>query len=73
MSRLTIGDWKDGDVVRYNTGPMKGEGIVVGVATVPLCTIGASVIVEDLSGNLPNDEYPFRIFVCFESQLERVR
>jgi len=73
MSRLTIGDWKDGDVVRYNTGPMKGEGIVVGIATVPLCTIGASVIVEDLSGNLPSEEYPFTHFICFESQLERVR
>lgn len=73
MSRLTIGDWKDGDTVRYDTGLMKGEGVVVGVATVPLATVGASIIVEDLSGNLPREDYPFRIFICFESQLERVR
>ena len=72
VSKLTNGDWKAGDLVLYDNGVIKGEGFVMGVATLPMATIGASIIVEDLSGNLPIPVYPFKFFVCFENQLTKV-
>jgi hypothetical protein len=72
MSKLTTGDWKAGDRVYYDNGVIHGEGLVMGVATLPMATIGASIIVEDLSGNLPIPVYPFKFFVCFENQLTKV-
>ena len=71
MSKLSLQDWTFGEIVRYDNGVMKGEGIVMGISTVPMATIGASVIIKDMSGNLPTNEYPYACFVCFENQLTR--
>ena len=79
MSKVTNGDWKAGDRVLYdllvkldNNRVLKGQGFVMGVATVPTAELGASIIIEDLSGNFPIPSYPFKFFVCFESQLTKV-
>lgn len=71
VSKLTIGDWKAGDRVYYDNGVIHGEGLVRGVAN-GWTTTGASIIVEDLTGNLPIPVYPFKFFVCFENQLTKV-
>lgn len=32
--------------------------------------VGDTYILEDLSGNFPNNDYPYKYFVCFECNLK---
>jgi hypothetical protein len=67
----TILNLQQGDKVEYDNGAMRGQGEVVGIATTPLAVIGASVIIRDLSKNIPNESYPFECFVCSECHLRK--
>ena len=65
-------NWHNGEVVEYDNGMMKGIGKVVGVAAAPCAVIGASMIIEDLSYNVPSNDYPFSHFTVFEVHLKRI-
>jgi hypothetical protein len=47
-----------------------GHGVIKGVATIELPVIGISYILEDISGNLPNELYSFKFFVLPELYFE---
>ena len=70
MSKM---QFKQGDKVAYNiVGIMEGEGIIKGVATNGVPILGMQYIIEDLSSHIPNKEYPYSHFVCFEAWLKKV-
>lgn len=71
MKKLSLNEWFDGEVVEYDNGQMKGRGKIVGAATTPMAAIGSLMIVEDLSGNIPNEEYPYTHFACNECHLKK--
>lgn len=62
-------DLIQGKIVTYDTQTMKGRARIVGIATTGAAVIGRIVILEDLSENLPNREYPFTHFACAEVHL----
>ena len=62
--------WKENDIVKYDIGLLKGKGKIKGVANSGVTLLGKSYILEDLSGNIPNDTYPYTHFVCFEIHLQ---
>jgi len=47
----------------------KGMGRVVGVASYAFPGMGCMYIVEDLDGNIPTKEYPYKTFIVQESLL----
>jgi len=49
---------------------MFGTAIVRGIAMQPQAVIGYTYILEDTSGRLPNDVYPYKFFVCTENLLK---
>lgn len=61
--------YKNGDVVNYNNGVLSGKAIVHGYATTEFPVIGAMVIIEDITGNLPSKDYPYVTFTCAEVHL----
>ena len=62
--------YKEGDLVRFNLGPVTGEGKIRGLATTALPSIGAIWIVEVVkSMNLDRKLYPFSCLVAPESLL----
>lgn len=58
--------YKSGDEVEYDNGVISGKGKVVGYSGTPMPFIGASLIIEDMSGNIPNGTYPFSVFIVHE-------
>ena len=62
--------YKDGDVVYYDNGVIRGLGRVVGIALSELPFCGAHYILEDLSGNIPNETYRYGYFICMEIQMK---
>ena len=70
-----MNSYQQGDIVEYNFGllmVLKGKGRVVGKAITPQAFIGENLIIEDLSGNLPNEQYPFTHFAAPECCLTRI-
>ena len=59
-----------GQLIRYDNGVISGPGMVVGIAANDLPVVGVSWIVEDLSGQFPNDSYPYKSFVVMDCHLE---
>jgi len=49
---------------------MFGTAIVRGIANQPQAVIGYTYILEDTSGRLPNDVYPYKFFACFECMIK---
>lgn len=70
--KITENTWVLNEIVEYDNGVMKGRGRILGVAVSPGPVIGASMIVEDMSHNIPTDEYPFTHFTVFECHLKKV-
>jgi len=64
--------YPNGTKVKYDNGVIKGEGVVVGYSVIDQIAIGATAIVEDTSGNIPNSVYPFTHFACAEIHLKPV-
>lgn len=58
-------DHKQGSKVHYIVAGYSGIGRVCGVATTPVPVIGVTYIIEDMSGNFPNETYPYTHFPCF--------
>lgn len=48
-----------------------GHAVVRGISSVESPVLGRTYILEDLSGNLPNETYPYTHFVCPEAWLSR--
>lgn len=66
-------DLKAGDIVRYcPCDGFEGKAEVVGIATIGAAVIERSIMLKDLSGNIPNETYPFQYFCCFEVHLKKV-
>lgn len=61
--------YKQGDYVKF-IEPFKGEGVIVGVATVDLPVIGGGWIVKTSDGQLPNETYPFDTCVIFDCWID---
>jgi len=62
----------NGTIVHYNIeGEVRysGQGIIHGVSSNELPVIGYQYIIEDISGNFPNEKYPYKMFACFASSL----
>lgn len=65
-------EYIDGAVVSYETflsaaaGKVLGLGKIRGIAP---RTGGRYYIIEDISGNFPSKEYPFKFFTCSECRL----
>lgn len=64
--------FKQNDKVEYDVNGMKGEAIICGIATNSLPVIGQSYILQDLSGNFPNDTYAYTHFAAFECWLKLI-
>lgn len=64
--------FKQNDRVYYDANGLKGEGLIVGTCMAMLPVLGKNYIIQDLSGNLPNEVYPFTHFACFEVWLQKV-
>jgi hypothetical protein len=64
--------FENGQEVTYDNGVFSGEALVVGVATTPLPVIGHMYILLEMSGNIPNAEYPYNHFTCAECHLKAV-
>jgi len=67
---------KQGDVVKYSiTSPQleitKGKGVICG-EYVSRPVVGRTYIVKDLSGNWPNETYPFTHVVLYETNLTKI-
>ena len=62
--------YKEGDLVEYNIGFLKGTGVVRGVATIGAAVIGQLYIIEDRSSNVPSDIYQYSHFGCLEVNLK---
>lgn len=60
------------DIVDYDNGVAKGRGKVKGIAQNAYPVIGRTFILEDVSGNFPNETYPFTHFACFECQMKPI-
>jgi hypothetical protein len=65
-------DIEDGIIVSYEYCGLSGIGIVRGIANIGAPVIGRTVIVEDLSKNLPSETYPFRTFAVPELFLKKI-
>lgn len=64
----------DNDYVEYFPHPdMVGKGVIRGVCTTDQPVIGATYIIEDISGNVPNKTYPFKFFSVAEIHLKRIQ
>lgn len=59
-----------GTIVKYSTGNISGEAKVVGIAG-DYCVVGKQYILEDISGNLPNEVYKYNTFICFECMMSK--
>ena len=62
--------FKDGTEIEYDNSIISGKGIIRGISTNGDAVIGVAYIVEDLSGNIPSDVYPYKFFNCFEIHLK---
>jgi hypothetical protein len=62
--------FKDGQKVEYNNGLMRGVGVIVGCSTISFPVMGATYMVRDSSGNIPNERYPFQCFPCAEIHIK---
>jgi hypothetical protein len=61
----------EGTKVNFHlTGDLFGLAVVRGIALEPQIVIGYTYILEDLSGKLPNDAYPYKFFVCTENMFK---
>jgi len=72
MKELRKVDFKENAIVHYDLGVMKGSGKIKGISCAGVPLGGKSYIIEDLSGNVPNTQYPYRHFVCFEIHLDEI-
>lgn len=64
--RTTVKYLRENQLVKYNYNGLSGLALVKGVATVEMPSIGKTYILEDISGNFPTKDYPFKSFACFE-------
>ena len=55
---------KPGLKVNYDNGVIKGEGTVQACVSTGEPFIGKTYVLKDLSGNIPNDTYPYDCFAC---------
>jgi hypothetical protein len=62
MKQEDVVNYKNGETIHYNLSGLTGRGVVRGKADCGNPVIGISYIVEDISGNLPNNVYPFDCF-----------
>ncbi len=65
-----VDKFKDGDIVDYDFNHLGGVGCIVGVSTTHNPVLGRMWIIEDLSDNIPNETYKFKMFVCPEINIE---
>lgn len=63
---------KDQQLVSYNTGHIKGLGVIVGVSTTPQPFMGSVYMIQDISGNFPNKAYPFNVISLPETMFSIV-
>ena len=64
--------YKNKDKVKYKIEKTEGEALVVGHSMSNQPILGAGYILQDLSGNFPNDIYDFETFQCFECWMEKL-
>jgi len=57
-------------LVEYDNGILKGDGVVIGLATTEMPIIGIGYIVQDVSGNVPNEVYQYSSFVVHTIHLK---
>lgn len=60
------------DIVGYDNGVDKGEAIVVGIALIGQAVIGETYILRPLNNVIPNEEYPYDCFACFECHIQAI-
>ena len=66
-------EFKYGLFVEYSLpNEVNGIGKVVGYATLEIPCIGRMWILEDVSGNFPNNDYHYTTFSCPESYISDV-
>jgi hypothetical protein len=66
--------FKDRQKVWFDNGLIKGEGLVVGVATMENFIIGSTYMVEVLTCNVPfpKESYPFKTIPVIDLHLEEI-
>ena len=70
--------YKSKQKVRFDTGIVRGEGYIVGIACIPIVSatiipsdrIIASYMVQVTDGSFPTEAYPFEVIPVFECNLE---
>ena len=71
MKELREVDFKQGDIVKYDLGVLKGTGRISGISCSGVPFGRKAYIIEDMSLNMPNKIYPYTHFTCFEIHLEK--
>lgn len=65
--------YKANQRISYDNGVLKGEGLVLGCSTTDQAVLGKGMIIKDLSGNIPTEEYPFDTMAVFEVHLKPIQ
>lgn len=58
--------YKNGDLIEFENGVIKGKGNIKGVAVIPAPVIGTGYIVEYTELSI---EFPYSCIVVFENQI----
>ena len=58
------------DMVWYNNGIISGKALIKGISPTEMAVIGKGYILKDISGNFPNETYPYSHFSCFECHIK---
>ncbi len=67
MSKL-----KNGQLVTFDNGVIKGEGIIKGLSNRDIPILGVGYIVEVTDGNIPNSTYEYDSMIVFNYHLKKV-
>lgn len=66
---MAMAKLKFNEKVTYDNGIFKGNGLVLGIATLDNPLMGCGYIIKDLSNNFPNKEYKYDTFIVYETHL----
>ena len=64
--------FKQGDRVEFDFQTLKGQGIIVGMASTPMPEIGSLWIIQPDAGILPIEKYPYTHFICPEVRIKKI-
>lgn len=70
-ARLSQGDVVFFQIVLGDENRLCGHAIVRGISVVEMPVLGYTYILEDISGNFPNETYPYTHFACPEVWLTK--